>query len=802
MLKSKFKREALDTITTDQGVVLTAREDILAETQRFYQDLFSEEEEDVALKETTLQEGLSLIKKRINLHQVALLEKVHDMEEIEKIVELLPSEKSPGLDGVTSEAVREMWPWIRKDCLVENASSVVHLNGSFTAEVQLQRGVRQGCPIAPMLFMLSTQPLMELLRSAQIRGHIQGLEAGSGKHVLEALFADDTGLLLEADEVNWRKATEIIHKFEIMSGARLNASKSLVIPVGFSEPPDWLIRTGCKLALEGEVWSYLGCPIGIDLTEEQVMQWILDRLTKRLNHWTNRMLTEGAEKKAMVAWSKLCAAKGDGGLGLQGFDTQAKALKLKLVAKILNQADLDWVYLLRSIVQWKILDTRSRHKEIGSTLEYILLTGRKLDLRSTPTAAKLLQGWWDVRKFLSLKPDAKLPDLLEVEVALRLTLEPNTYKETVLRAYLKMQRKASVERLKDLSVETLDRLDRLEIAGGDPRASDDMEGPVSFFSWWLRLRGLGRIKPGGLLADPDLWNWKKAGKSFQGWDLTSAQWKLLLAKETNLHDKLNSRWGLSWEPEKWQTFWNTLWRSDLFLRDKTWLWRVIHNGLCVGSRLMKMGVTDGLCPGCGAATESVQHCLLDCEVISWRWWRMIYLLNVVQPEHIRYNNLIVYLDSALQNSNLQLTMLLMAVSQTRIAWRNRCDRIFNRRRTTAPTYTAISNAVAIGNEIIVALTSGQRQNKAKAGTAYLELMQTQEDNDRRRRTFDEERLEHDNSSLQSADLFLQVSTSQISQDLETESETNERPHTRYSNVNSEECIDLALARLGFSSGTE
>ncbi|KAL3679123.1 hypothetical protein R1sor_022079 [Riccia sorocarpa] len=673
--------------------------------------------------------------------------------------------------------------------LVENATSVVHLNGAFTSEVQLQRGVRQGCPIAPMLFTLSTQPLMELLQKAQVRGQLQGLEAGNGMQVLDALFADDTDLLLHADEENWQKATEIIHKFEVMSGARLNVSKSLVIPIGFKEPPDWLRRTGCKLALEGEVWSYLGCPIGIDLSEEQVMQWMLDRMTKRLSHWTNRLLTwesrtvmarhilmaiptyalmtlglttdgyaelarvcsrfiwganrEGADRKAMIAWKKLCGTRNEGGLGLLGFDIQAKALKLKLVTKILNGDDLDWIYLFRSIVEWKVLDTRCRAQEIGCQAENLLITGRKLDLRSTPTAANLLQGWWEVRKFLKLKQDAPLPDDLKIDQVLHLFPDLRNCSEKLHKTSVKLRKKADILVVGDITPASITRLEELDVKGGDMRVTGTMEGPVNYLTWWLRQLGARGHNPTTRLTDPNLWTWRKAGKTFQGWDLLTFQWKQLLGKDLNLHIKLNSVWGLTWDPGRWQLFWQGLWKSELFLRDKTWIWRFMHNGLCVGTRLQKMKVSGGICPWCEEEIESVQHCLLGCGLVNWRWRRLIYLLNYVQPESVSYDNFITFLETALQHQNLRLLMLLLAVAHTRIAWRDRCDRVFKRKATASLALTVITKCIGIGKEATAEHSSGSKCDKIKAGVAYLELMLSEENIERRRREFDAERLEQD-----------------------------------------------------------
>lgn len=47
--------------------------------------------------------------------------------------------------------------------LLVPAASVVQVNGFVTCGIPLRRGVRQGCPISPLLFVISTQPLMDLL---------------------------------------------------------------------------------------------------------------------------------------------------------------------------------------------------------------------------------------------------------------------------------------------------------------------------------------------------------------------------------------------------------------------------------------------------------------------------------------------------------------------------------------------------------------------------------------------------------------------------------------------------------------
>ncbi|KAL3701489.1 hypothetical protein R1sor_019511 [Riccia sorocarpa] len=113
------------------------------------------------------------------------------MEELEGIVKRLPDEKAPGLDGVT-------------------------------IEVLVGRGVRHGCPIAPFLFALGTEPLMAMLRTRQNAGEIEGIQVPGGKKALYNIFADDTELSINATESNYLKVKETLQEYEAAAGAKLN----------------------------------------------------------------------------------------------------------------------------------------------------------------------------------------------------------------------------------------------------------------------------------------------------------------------------------------------------------------------------------------------------------------------------------------------------------------------------------------------------------------------------------------------------------------------------------------------------
>jgi hypothetical protein len=113
--------------------------------------------------------------------------------------------------------------------LITSSSAKVHFNGLFTGRFPLERGVKQGCPIAPLLFAISTQPLMLLLEQHLQAGLIKGINIGGGEQILFQLFADDTGLFFEATEANFQAIRECLSIFERISGARVNLDKSTLV---------------------------------------------------------------------------------------------------------------------------------------------------------------------------------------------------------------------------------------------------------------------------------------------------------------------------------------------------------------------------------------------------------------------------------------------------------------------------------------------------------------------------------------------------------------------------------------------
>ena len=98
------------------------------------------------------------------------------------------------------------------------------------------RGLRQGDPLSPLLFVLVMDALGRMLDKAVLEGHLFGFSVGNleGRSltVSHLLFADDTLIFCEANLDHILILRLILIWFEAVSGLKINLGKSEIVPVG------------------------------------------------------------------------------------------------------------------------------------------------------------------------------------------------------------------------------------------------------------------------------------------------------------------------------------------------------------------------------------------------------------------------------------------------------------------------------------------------------------------------------------------------------------------------------------------
>jgi len=95
--------------------------------------------------------------------------------------------------------------WVRwVTSLYREATSTIKVNGVAGPDFQLARSVRQGCPLAPYLFILVTNVLGYML--ADPNHGVEGLSLPRGGLIRDQTFVNDTALYLKGTLANMDKA--------------------------------------------------------------------------------------------------------------------------------------------------------------------------------------------------------------------------------------------------------------------------------------------------------------------------------------------------------------------------------------------------------------------------------------------------------------------------------------------------------------------------------------------------------------------------------------------------------------------
>ena len=128
--------------------------------------------------------------------------------------------------------------------MISSLSFSVLFNGEKLESFKPSRGLRQGDPISPYLFLIAAEGLSCLLKSSSQSSLLAGIKvAPTAPAVNHLLFADDSMLLFKASVEGAEKVSNLLDTYCGASGQKVNNAKSSIF---FSKGFPPALRDGVK----------------------------------------------------------------------------------------------------------------------------------------------------------------------------------------------------------------------------------------------------------------------------------------------------------------------------------------------------------------------------------------------------------------------------------------------------------------------------------------------------------------------------------------------------------------------------
>jgi hypothetical protein len=185
------------------------------------------------------------------------------------------------------------WRNWMKACICRGNLSVL-VNGSPTQEISIKRGLKQGDPLAPLLFLLVAEGLGGLMRTAVEKDKFRPFLVGGGRAPVSLLqYADDTLCIGEATIDNLWALKSILRGFEMASCLKVNFWKSCVVGVNVSEEFLGMASNFLNCRIGRTPFKYLGLPVGASPRKMSTWEPMLKVIRGRLGSWRNKYVSLG-----------------------------------------------------------------------------------------------------------------------------------------------------------------------------------------------------------------------------------------------------------------------------------------------------------------------------------------------------------------------------------------------------------------------------------------------------------------------------------------------------------------------------
>lgn len=189
------------------------------------------------------------------------------------------------------------WTYLILQCVSTVEYTITHENFEM-GPIKPSRGLRQGDPLSPYLYIICAEGLTALIRKYEANKFLHGIKvcrkAPSLSHML---FVDDSYLFCKADQIEAEKVLEVLSSYEKASGQCINRGKSTVF---FSSNIMQYNRESICQKLQireaDHTSKYLGLPNILGRNKSVIFGYLKDKVITSMKNWTKRNFSKPAKE--------------------------------------------------------------------------------------------------------------------------------------------------------------------------------------------------------------------------------------------------------------------------------------------------------------------------------------------------------------------------------------------------------------------------------------------------------------------------------------------------------------------------
>jgi len=179
---------------------------------------------------------------------------------------------------------------------VSSVSYKIRVNGELTEAFKPERGLRQGDPLSPYLFLLCAEGFSALLQRAEEIRMMRGVKVcPRAPSVSHLLFADDSLILFRANRGDAQQLQSILRLYEECSGQLINKDKSAAM-IRKQE-----VMQELRITKETMNERYLGLLVHVGRSRSSVFAYLKDRIWKRIQGWKEKLLSRAGKEVLIKA---------------------------------------------------------------------------------------------------------------------------------------------------------------------------------------------------------------------------------------------------------------------------------------------------------------------------------------------------------------------------------------------------------------------------------------------------------------------------------------------------------------------